>query len=62
MTLREVLGLICKKHFMEYWELRVGNMRMFYKVVDEEPTVVRVLAVGKKRGNKLFIGGKEIQL
>lgn len=44
------------------WELRVGNLRVFYDVVAEEPNVVRVLAIGEKKGNKLFIAGKEVQL
>jgi mRNA-degrading endonuclease RelE of RelBE toxin-antitoxin system len=44
------------------WELRVGNLRVFYDVVAKEPNVVRVLAIGEKKGNKLFIAGKEVQL
>jgi mRNA-degrading endonuclease RelE of RelBE toxin-antitoxin system len=44
------------------WELRVGNLRVFYEVVSDEPNVVRILAVGRKRGNKLLIAGKEVQL
>jgi hypothetical protein len=34
---------------------------VFYDV-SEEPATVRVLAVGKKEGNVLRIGGKEIKL
>jgi mRNA-degrading endonuclease RelE of RelBE toxin-antitoxin system len=44
------------------WELRVGNLRVFYDVVAEEPNIVRVLAIGEKKGNKLFIASKEVQL
>ena len=44
------------------WELRVGDLRAFYEIVGDEPNVVRILAVGEKIGNKLFIGGKEVQL
>jgi mRNA-degrading endonuclease RelE of RelBE toxin-antitoxin system len=43
------------------WELRIGNLRVFYDVY-EEPTSVRVVAVGYKRGNKLIIAGQEISL
>ncbi len=43
-------------------ELRVGNLRVFYEVAADEPNVVRVLAVGRKRGNTLLIAGKEIEL
>ena len=44
------------------WELRLGDLRVFYEVVDEEPNLVRILAIGKKEGNKLFIGGQEVSL
>jgi mRNA-degrading endonuclease RelE of RelBE toxin-antitoxin system len=47
------------------WELRVGDLRVFYDIGtagDEstEPEVV-VLAVGRKVGNRLWIGGEEHQ-
>lgn len=44
------------------WELRVGKLRVFYEVASGDPGVVRVLAVGKKAGNILIIGGQEIEL
>ncbi len=44
------------------WELRLHNLRVFYEVVADEPNIVRILAIGEKKGNKLFIGGKEVQL
>jgi len=44
------------------WELRIGAIRVFYKVPDDEPDAVRILAVGEKRGNKIFIGGEEVEL
>jgi mRNA-degrading endonuclease RelE of RelBE toxin-antitoxin system len=44
------------------WELRVGDLRVFYEVPEGEPDKVRILAVGEKRGNTLWIGGKEVQL
>lgn len=46
------------------WELRFGDnnrFRVFYDVKSME-RVVRVLAIGEKEGNRLFIGGKEIQI
>jgi mRNA-degrading endonuclease RelE of RelBE toxin-antitoxin system len=43
------------------WELRAGGFRVFYDIDVEEATVV-IVAVGRKVGNKLFIGGEEIQL
>jgi mRNA-degrading endonuclease RelE of RelBE toxin-antitoxin system len=44
------------------WELRVGQLRVFYEVAGSESGVVRILAVGRKRRNALVIGDKEIQL
>ena len=42
------------------WELRVRSKRVFYEV--DEPGVVTVLAIGTKRGNRLYIEGEEIEL
>lgn len=44
------------------WELRVGSLRVFYEVTSDETSVVRILAVGRKRRNAVVIGGKEIPL
>ncbi len=41
-------------------ELCVRDMRVFYEV--DEPGVVTVLAIGTKRGNRLYIEGEEIEL
>ena len=43
------------------WELRIGKFRVFYDVDSDEPTV-RIVAVGHKEHNTLFIGGEEIKL
>lgn len=44
------------------WELRVGQLRVFYEVAGAESGVVRILAVGRKRRNVLVVGDKEIRL
>ncbi len=49
------------------WELRAGALRVFYDVASTEPpassvAVIRILAVGKKVGNVLRIGGKVVEL
>jgi|SRR5215471_3299630 len=43
------------------WELRVGDCRVFYDVL-EEYDIVKVIAVGFKVGNKLFVHGEEYEL
>ena len=41
------------------WELRVGTLRVFYRIIEvPEPTVV-VAAIGVKRRNRVRIGGEE---
>jgi len=42
--------------------LRIGQLRVFYQVTTDEPQVVHILAVGQKKGNRLLIGGVEVQL
>jgi mRNA-degrading endonuclease RelE of RelBE toxin-antitoxin system len=44
------------------WELRLGTLRVFYEVAADEPGTVRILAVGQKKGNRLYIAGQEIEL
>lgn len=44
------------------WELRVGELRVFYEVSEEPPALVRILAVGVKVQETLRIGGEEIKL
>jgi mRNA-degrading endonuclease RelE of RelBE toxin-antitoxin system len=43
------------------WELRIGNLRVYYDVT-EDPQIVAVVAVGIKRSNRVFIGGEEIDV
>jgi mRNA-degrading endonuclease RelE of RelBE toxin-antitoxin system len=44
------------------WELRIGSLRVYYEVASDEPDVVRILAVGQKKGNKILVGNQEIEL
>jgi hypothetical protein len=53
--------LVKPSQFGEAWELRVGpdnRFRVFYRF-DEPVNHVRVLAIAEKRGEKLYVGGKE---
>lgn len=50
--------------FGSTWELRCGprnSFRVFYRTNPGEREVY-ILAIGVKRGNRLFIGGKEFEL
>ena len=42
------------------WELRVGDYRVFYEITVER--LVRVLAVGHKVHNELFIRGQRVEI
>ena len=48
-------------HPLADWELRIRQHRVFYEV-DEAAARVRIVAVGYKEHNKLFIGGEEFIL
>ena len=43
------------------WELRIGDFRVFYDVLATD-VVVRVVAVGHKAGNQLFVHGERYDL
>ena len=43
------------------WELRIGDLRVYYDVT-EAPQTVTVVAIGIKQGNRIFIGGREVSL
>jgi mRNA-degrading endonuclease RelE of RelBE toxin-antitoxin system len=44
------------------WELRIDALRVYYDVEEKPEKRVRILAVGLKRRNKMFVGKKEIEL
>jgi len=50
--------------FEATWEIRFGPQncfRVFYEV-ERANNTVSVLAIGEKKGNRLFVGGEEIML
>jgi mRNA-degrading endonuclease RelE of RelBE toxin-antitoxin system len=53
------------------WELRVGQLRVFYEVAEHDPNAdeppetagtVHVLALGRKKGSVLWIGEEKVEL
>jgi len=44
------------------WELRMGDLRVYFDVAEEPEQIVTILAVGVKDRNRVTIGGEEIQL
>jgi mRNA-degrading endonuclease RelE of RelBE toxin-antitoxin system len=41
------------------YELRLGDVRVFYRVREE---IVEVVLIGKTRGNRLLIGGEKFDI
>lgn len=52
---------LLRKTPLATWELRVGELRVFYDINAEE-NAVEIVAVGVKEHNRLSIGGEEIEL
>ena len=44
------------------WELRVGELRVYYDVEEEPEKLVTVLAIGVKDRSRVIIGGEEVEL
>jgi mRNA-degrading endonuclease RelE of RelBE toxin-antitoxin system len=50
-----------KPGFIASWELRVGNLRVYYDVEDGPPATVLITAVGVKVRSRVRIGGQEYE-
>ncbi len=50
--------------FEATWEIRFGPNNCFRVLydVDDENHVIRIMAIGEKQGERLYIGGEEIEL
>ena len=42
------------------WELRIGKYRVFYEITERQ--TVKILAVGHKEHNELFIRGRKVEI
>ena len=43
------------------WELRIDKFRVFYDI-QAVVKIVKIVAIGQKRGNKVFVHGEEYDL
>ena len=50
-----------KKGFIAPWELRVGNLRVYYAVDEGPETAVVIVAVGIKVRDRVRIRGKDVE-
>ena len=44
------------------WELRLGKYRVYYDVIKDTVKIVKIIAVGFKKHNRLFFRGEEFDL
>ena len=44
------------------WELRIGDLRVYYDIEEEPEQRVTIVAVGIKDRNRVLIGGEEVEL
>ena len=44
------------------WELRIGELRVYYEIVEDPEALVTILAVGVKQRDRILVAGKEIKL
>jgi mRNA-degrading endonuclease RelE of RelBE toxin-antitoxin system len=44
------------------WELRIGDLRVYFEAVEEPARIVRIVAVGRKERERVLIGGLEVKL
>ena len=56
------VAAILHRQLMAPWEMRLGNLRVYYEVEQEPEPVVRILAVGIKERNRIRIGKEVIDL
>lgn len=44
------------------WELRIGNLRVYYDIEEGPESTVWIDAIGVKKGNAVYIGGEKVDL
>jgi mRNA-degrading endonuclease RelE of RelBE toxin-antitoxin system len=60
--MRETRNLkVLRPNPLARYEFRVGALRVFFEVSERRREVL-VLAIGRKEGNRLWVGGKETTL
>jgi len=50
-----------RENILSHWELKANRYRIFYDVIPESQ-MVKVIAIGYKTHNTLFITGKEFKI
>ncbi len=51
-----------RPNFLAAWELRLGNLRVYYRVTEPPNQLVQIAAVGIKKREQIWIGGERVEL
>ena len=51
-----------RPNLLAEWELRLGNFRAYYRIMEDEAKYVEIVAVGIKQREQIWIGGERIEL
>ena len=51
-----------RPNLLAAWELRLGDLRVYYRVQQSPRKVVQVAAVGIKKREQIWIGGERVDL
>ena len=51
-----------KPNSLAAWELRIGNLRVYYDVEEDTISIVYIQAIGVKNRNRVQIGKEDIEL
>ncbi|MCL4299997.1 MAG: type II toxin-antitoxin system RelE/ParE family toxin [Anaerolineae bacterium] len=53
---------LMRPNSLAIYELRVGDLRVYYDIEDDPETTVVIRAVGYKKGNVVYISGEQVEL
>jgi len=53
---------LMRENILATWELRVGQLRVYYDVIDEPEQLVSVEAIGVKMRNQVYFNGEPFEL
>jgi mRNA-degrading endonuclease RelE of RelBE toxin-antitoxin system len=53
---------LLRENRLAKWELRIGDIRVYYDVIEGPEPVVLIRAIGLKVRSRVYVGWEEIQL
>ena len=62
LTVESKYSKLMRPNPLAPWELRIGNLRVYYDVEEETQPIVYIRALGIKERNRVRIGSEVIEL